>query len=65
MYQTECDKKEASKIINELKEANFKLHFIEGVAFISCKNPKFQPNDGSNPFLATTIECLIGQIEPE
>lgn len=52
-------KKQASKILQELNEAGFEIVFISGDFYIRCKNPDYQPNNGSNPYLA----CLLRYIE--
>ena len=52
-------KKEANKILQELNEAGFEISFIKDDFYIHCKNPDYQPDNGSTPYLA----CLLRHIE--
>lgn len=57
------EKTESYTILSILKEHGFRFLYLEGVAFISCPNPDFQPDNGLNPFLACTLEELFGAIK--
>ena len=50
------------KIFNELKECGFNILNIDYVFYITCKNPDYQPDNGSNPFLVCTFDNLLKYV---
>ena len=57
------EKAEAYAILSMLKDNGFKFLYLESVAFISCLNPDFQPDNGLNPYLAYRLEILLDAIK--
>lgn len=57
--------KEAELIKKELNECDWdevSMRMIEGIIFIRMKNPDYQPDNGSNPYRACTLDELLDAL---
>lgn len=59
----EQELQEAKKIADYLRENEIAIKEISGIFFIKMLNEDYRPDDGSNPFIACTLDCLATQFD--